>query len=733
MKKRFFYAFHNKIITFIISIVSFLVFSFLAYQIIYGFVRTNMLIERTLNESEEKFKLLLNFKLDLSDRIIRTLLNDDILTSAITFHNKEIIEKRLNFYNPIVDTFSIEVIDSQSNYYTNDLIQDAFKMNNQYRLSITKTATSNGGVFFLERESGLDIRYVMKRLHSNEILSVGFSIDRESFFINQLKNGIDADIILFNKNGIVTNSIEGNTDLRKKMNSFFPEHICQKISSSGNSYIDSLEISNILYAVQYSPFSLDRGDTDLIVAFAIDKKELIDNIILAIIITTVATVLVFLLVIFFSYYITSRMAKPLRMLTTASSRNANGEIVTVDYAGNNEIADLIGNYNTMILELKEKRDGLDVLIEERTMELYKKNNELKDINQKSKIELNIANKVHSLLSSESKVESEVLEISSMYIPVESEGSVQYNFYRVSDNKIGLLIFNLARIDLPHALLSSLIRLSFSKYSIGNRTLCELIALVNEELKDLIPKYNDGICLFYALVDGDDKRLHYINASCSAIFIQKKEGALIPLNSSTYRIGKKIDDSLQEWSLNLDQHDRLVYISGTNYSLESVIKRNVCKTSRDMINDLLQSITEENSNDSNISVLSSDFIFMKRESVIPPDLDRLRERLLHDLEISSDFETEASHNAFIKAIDAFELGKYDIAIREINRLSGRYTNAVDTFATMDLLAHSYYRLESFEEALTYWEAADKKEQKSYSIDKNIAILKGIIEEKKMRKR
>ena len=230
-------------------------------------------------------------------------------------------------------------------------------------------------------------------------------------------------------------------------------------------------------------------------------------------------------------------------------------------------------------------------------------------------------------------------------------------------------------------------------------------------------------------------MQYINASCSAVYIQKKEGALIPLNSSTYRIGQEIDDSLQEWNLNLEQHDRLVYISGTNYSfnsLEPVIQRNVCKTSRDMINDLLQSITEENSNDSNISVLSSDFIFMKRESVIPPDLDRLRERLLHDLEISSDFETEASHNAFIKAIDAFELGKYDIAIREINRLSGRYTNAIDTFATMDLLAHSYYRLESFEEALNYWEAAEKKEQKPYSIDKNISILKGIIEEKKMRK-
>ena len=164
--------------------------------IVDGKVEDFRLIERTLNESQEKFKLILNSKLDLSDRIIRTLLNDDILTSAITLSNKDIIEKRLNFYNPILDTFSIEVIDSQSNYYTNTLIHDRYKMNNQYRANIIKTASNDGGVFFLERESSLDIRYVMKRLHSNEILSVGFSIDRESFFINQLKNSIDAEIIL---------------------------------------------------------------------------------------------------------------------------------------------------------------------------------------------------------------------------------------------------------------------------------------------------------------------------------------------------------------------------------------------------------------------------------------------------------------------------------------------------------------------------------------------------------
>lgn len=727
---RFFYAFHNKIITFITAVVSFLVISFLAYQIFYGLYSSNLIISGYLSESAKRFNMFVNSKIDISDKIVKTLLDDEILSSALETADRDEVIKRLNFYNHILGGLQIEIIDSKGNYFSPYNTPDYYAMSDDFISAIFQNASPYGELLIIEENDLINIKYVMRSENKNEIIASGFTIGQQDPFINHIRNITNSEITLLTENKIITSTIDYKSSFLK----------LKDITSCFNSensipyYIKDHKINNILYSTRYETLKFDRAGCGIIIGFTINKHDRVKDILIAVSVTIAVTIFVFILIILFSFYISVRMAFPLRLLRNASAKNACGEIVTVEYTGNNEIAELIRNYNTMILELKDKRDDLDVLINRKTVELRKKNTELKLINEKSQRELSIAVKLHDLLSHENKSSSEVLEISTMYIPVESEGDVQHCFYRAGDGCIGLLIFEIHEKGLPSTLLSSLIRLSFNKHARGSKTIADIFSQISKELHSLISNYLDKISIFYCIVDSKNKKLYFVNISNADIYIQKKSDILIPIKKNEKKISDINQEPPEETKIDMEQHDRLIYISSDKTGSEKIvkiIKNNIYKTTRELIDELFL-INSESDSSKILSVLSSDFIFIEREAVITPDLTNMKEAVKLKIDNTEKADERKSYDIFINAIESFEVGKYDNGIRELNRLLDKYSIYIDKALVNEMLGHCYYRLESYEECRIYWQNAFNDDNRRTHINENISVVKGIIEEQKMRK-
>lgn len=749
MHRRFLYKFHNKIMVFVISIVGSLIGLFFTYQVIYNNIKMQNTIEQSLNISSTRFNEFINAKVNLIDKIGRTLIDDEILNDALQQGDNAKIKKRIDFFIPLLDNFTLELIDSKGNYHTASNMKNEYKINYISRKKIESSTDNSGTLFFNDKPDGLDIKYAIRGnnyLNNNftGLVILGFSIDSKSDFIFLIKDFINADLLLIRNKSIVASSIISKDKSTKK------NQTKTRITDS-----KTIRLNGEIYSVKYQKLITERGISDDELCFAINRKEIIGNIQISLVLTATASVVVFIIMVFFSFYISARMTTPITQLIEASASNAKGNFVKVDYNGNNEIGALSKNFNTMIEELKEIKDNLETMVEKRTNELNFSNKELSKTNKKlefvykkSQFELKIAQKVHDALLSEKRNNSEVIEISSMYMPIETTNTPQYDIHKISESKIGILLFNMEGQDLPTTLLSTLTQLTFRNTVKKKLSLSEIMSSVETEISSVLSESIHGISVFYGIIDTEEKKLVYTNASCKDIYIQKKAGQLCLLKPNATLIGHGNKTAFSNSVIDLEQHDRLIYLSGgieplyagSNMNIspserfENIIKKNIYNTNRDFIVDIsndVASLKLEHIHRTPV-IFSADIIFIRRETITDLDVAGLKEKIEKELPLCKNYETEYVNKVFIKALTAFENGKYDKTIKELNRINGRNERCIDLFNMFNIFAHSYFKIESYDQAMSYWEEAIKYEKDSKAVINNIEITKKIIDEKKLRK-
>jgi len=444
--------------------------------------------------------------------------------------------------------------------------------------------------------------------------------------------------------------------------------------------------------------------------------------------------------------------KPLKNLTVAVERfNSNNFDVSLKSQSNDEIGFLSKTFLDMALNLKNSfleierqskeienyNKNLELLVQERTHELEKSNNELLKINERIKAELQIAQKIQLAIIPKVLPVSDFINLSGKYMPMTDLGGDYYDVFNIDENKIVVLIADVCGHGVPAALITSMAKFSFRNHSYSGRSTSEVLKRVNEELYSIIGK-EEYLTVFYGIIDIEKGILEYTNAGHNDVYILKENGNIEVLPANSYLVGFMNNIDFVSNSISLEKGDRIVlYTDGIPEAknsnkdlfgyerLKDILLRSKNLIAEKAVNFLMNEVNNyigDYPQNDDMTLLFVDII--KDGEKIKIDFGFATERISD----SSFFDnTEISKNIkelnkmLFEAIESYKLSKFEKAKNILLTIKDRYNRKSDNFIILTLLGHCFYKLKEYENAITSWQEALNLNPDNYELRNNIKIL------------
>ncbi len=444
--------------------------------------------------------------------------------------------------------------------------------------------------------------------------------------------------------------------------------------------------------------------------------------------------------------------KPLKNLTVAVERfNSNNFDVSLKSQSNDEIGFLSKTFLDMALNLKNSfleierqnkeienyNKNLELLVQERTHELEKSNNELLKINERIKAELQIAQKIQLAIIPKVLPVSDFINLSGKYMPMTDLGGDYYDVFNIDENKIVVLIANVCGHGVPAALITSMAKFSFRNHSYSGRSTSEVLKRVNEELYSIIGK-EEYLTVFYGIIDIEKGILEYTNAGHNDVYILKENGNIEVLPANSYLVGFMNNIDFVSNSISLEKGDRIVlYTDGIPEAknsnkdlfgyerLKDILLRSKNLIAEKAVNFLMNEVNNyigDYPQNDDMTLLFVDII--KDGEKIKIDFGFATERIS---DLSFFDNTEISKNIkelnkmLFEAIESYKLSKFEKAKNILLTIKDRYNRKSDNFIILTLLGHCFYKLKEYENAITSWQEALNLNPDNYELRNNIKIL------------
>ncbi|HBD96263.1 MAG: hypothetical protein A2015_08160 [Spirochaetes bacterium GWF1_31_7] len=339
----------------------------------------------------------------------------------------------------------------------------------------------------------------------------------------------------------------------------------------------------------------------------------------------IISLLVSIIIVIISYFLSYKINKPISLLTNGSYKITSGDyktqINTEGFFG--EFINLGKSFNLMAHTISEYSENLEELVKKRTEELNKAVNSLQDAYDENKRELAIAQKIQSSLIPTIFPDSDHIDFSGMYLPMEALGGDLYDVHKISETKMGILILDVCGHGVPAALITTMAKISFNSNCKKFETTNEIMLEVNNELCEAIQGSGDYLTAFYCIVDAEKRTVEFTNAAHNDIYILRCDGTIDSLEQTGPVVGVLKDVPYQSIQMQLSKGDRLVlYTDGviearneTSTLYDSarfieVIKENQNKTPKEFVKFLYDDILRFKNNtphDDDIAILIADII------------------------------------------------------------------------------------------------------------------------------
>ena len=466
-------------------------------------------------------------------------------------------------------------------------------------------------------------------------------------------------------------------------------------------------------------------------------KISLQYLVLKLIIQTLALTILTLTIIYFT--VNKFIISPVIMLNRTVGLFANKDFkARINIKSEDEIGSLSNNFNNMAQTIEEYSENLEYLVDVRTKELNIANAELLETNNQMKKELKMAQRIQEAIIPKAFPSMENVDFCGMYIPMESLGGDYYDVFKISENKIGMVIADVCGHGVPAALITTMAKVSFNSNSRDDRTTKDIVHNVNNELFNIIGNM-EYLTAFFCIIDTDKKTLQYTNAGHPEILIIRKNGEIIKLNQNGPVIGFLKDLEFECETVEIIEGDRIVlYTDGVIEArnddnelfdidrFRSILLNNINQKSVDLIktisNEITNFIGDQKLND-DVTILIGDF--SKNLDKIKFDLEIFTEKRDNELASTRNDTQKQIKEMNIKLYDAIEyskLNEFEKSKSILEELAGKYNRKSDNIRILEILGFVYYRLGYKEKAVKVWEEVMKDNPENEKIKNNLRIVK-----------
>ena len=190
--------------------------------------------------------------------------------------------------------------------------------------------------------------------------------------------------------------------------------------------------------------------------------------------------------------------------------------------------------------------------------------DLEDELEKKRLEneLNIAQKIQVSLLPQNLPEFKNYEIAAMFRPAKQVGGDFYDFFRLDENRCGIIIGDVSGKGLGAAIYTTLIKGIFQTLSFECSSAAELIVKANSLIYSMLDK-KSFITAIYAVLDTSKNTLVFARAGHEPIIVYESRGEQFKYYKSQglglgLDRGKKLKENLEESVVNIEVKDIILF-------------------------------------------------------------------------------------------------------------------------------------------------------------------------------
>ncbi|MCX7882676.1 MAG: SpoIIE family protein phosphatase [Brevinematales bacterium] len=314
-----------------------------------------------------------------------------------------------------------------------------------------------------------------------------------------------------------------------------------------------------IYAFQYLP------ELDWFVVASVGYREAFRPATTLGLISVFFTFIVVIVTIFLLSWITNRMiVNPIMELEEGVKAFGSRDFShRVRVKTGDELEDLAVSFNEMAETIKTFTENLELMVQQRTLELQIANEELSHKNRQMMFELEMAQRVQEQLipSVETLPKREEIDFGVSYMAMESVGGDLYDCLPLSDNLYGLLIADVSGHGVPAALISSMAKALFQSRAHEEKRPGEMLAELNRELLRLVGDLDHYLTAYYGILNVETGEFVFANGGHHPVLcLLSSQKRIEKLDAKGFLLGMMEDVVFETEREKLEVGDKLVFFT-----------------------------------------------------------------------------------------------------------------------------------------------------------------------------
>lgn len=266
-----------------------------------------------------------------------------------------------------------------------------------------------------------------------------------------------------------------------------------------------------------------------------------------------------------------RITRPVAALTQAAGEMDRGSFAPDSLnryrERRDELGGLIHTFQRMAGEVQARREHLEALVAERTLDLENKNALLDEANHRMEGELSVAHSLQHAILPKTLPPDTAYSGDAVMTPAREMAGDFYDYFTLPDGRLGLVIADVSGKGVAAAFFMAITRtvMRTAAQEIEDAGAC--MRMVNDRISSENP-HDLFVTLFYGILDPGTGRLTYANAGHNAPYLIRKDGAIeaLPLTGGV-AVGVLPELQYDENGLTLDIGDTLfLYTDGISEAM-----------------------------------------------------------------------------------------------------------------------------------------------------------------------
>jgi|GEM_PF-2070428 len=399
----------------------------------------------------------------------------------------------------------------------------------------------------------------------------------------------------------------------------------------------------------------------------------------------------------------------------------------VEVKTGDELEELAQNFNEMAETIQIFTENLENMVEQRTFELQKANEELSEKNKQMLLELEMAQRVqeHLIPSLEMLPQRKELDFGTSYLAMENVGGDLYDCIPLNENLYGLLIADVSGHGVPAALIASMAKALFQSKAHEKQTPAEMLAELNRELLRFFGDLDHYLTAYYGVLNIETGDFIFANGGHHpAILLSPEKDTIQKLDAKGFLIGKIEDVVFDNEKVKLKPGEKLVFFTDGVVEAHNQAKEQYGYA---RFEECLLRLKELSPKELVIKVWEDVQNFCEKE----PQSDDMSLFIVELREYTQPIQWAAStctesgeklegkqETTYEQALMFLKQGNVKEALQKIRGLSLKRTSDARIYNQFGVML---FKLEQWKEALEMFEKAFQLDPKNETIKKNLALV------------